>query len=121
MSPSFGGSNGSDNLEKESPTVDETLRVLADPLRRDVIDCCASASGEIIDIYELADLVTTARKEAGEDVDSDDILRVLHHHHLPFLADRGVIVFDSLVGQLRYEPNELLESILRQIRSAESE
>lgn len=113
MCPPTPGSNGPD--ERSSRAVDETLRILENPLRRDIIDCCASSTEQILDIEELADTVAIAR----DDTDRDELLTALHHHHLPLLAEMGVIDFDHQGGQLRYRPDERIETWLRRISDEE--
>lgn len=102
-------------------SVDTTLETLAHPLRRDLIECCASANERLFDIHDVADDVVTARAAMGESIDTRDVLAQLHHQHLPFLADVGVIEFDPRGGQFRYERDERLERWLRRIRAGEPE
>lgn len=109
MSPPAPDPNGPD--ERNTPSVDKTLRILEDPLRRDIIDCCASSTEQIFDVEELADTVAIARG----DTDRDELLTAMHHHHLPLLAETGVIDFDPQGGQLRYRPDERVETWLRRI------
>lgn len=115
MSPPSPDCDGFD--ERNSSPVDKTLKILGDPLRRDIIDCCASSPEQIVDVDELVDTVAGARGET----DRDELLIAMHHHHLPLLAETGVIDFDPQGGQLRYNPDELVETWLRRIHSEESE
>lgn len=112
-------SNDRDTSRRDSPSIDETLKALEDPFRRDVIKCCVSSPDQIFDVHELADAIVSAREELEEEVDREGLLLALHHHHLPLLAESGVIDFDPQGGQLRYKSDELVERWVRRIRAEE--
>ncbi len=121
MNPSSGGCDDSNDLRSTAPSIDDTLQILGHPLRRDVIDCCVSTPGNILEIEAIADHVMSAREEAGESVDRDRVLAEFHHQHLPMMAELGVIDFDPRSGQLRYHPTELVERWLHRIREEQPE
>lgn len=120
MNPPFRNHDGRDEGRETSSSVDETLRVLKHPVRRDLIECCSTADEQIFDIRAIADDVASAREAVGDSVDTAELQAQLHHQHLPLLANIGVIEYDPRGGQFRYEQDELLEQWLRRIRAEET-
>lgn len=119
MNPDSGGCDDRNDLRGTSPSIDETLQILGHPIRRDVVDCCVSAPGPIVEVDELADHVTRAREAAGESVDREQLLAEFHHRHLPMMAERGLLEFDPRSGQLRYRCSDRVERWLERIRAEE--
>lgn len=120
VGPPPGGGEGGDQVG-DATSIDRVLEVLGHPLRRAVIDYCCDADDPAAALDDLVDHVADAR-DLGDDTEARDrVSLLLHHHHLPKLADASVIDFDPRQGQLRYYPDEDVEEWLARIQSWESD
>lgn len=83
--------------------VDRVLTILASARRRQLLRCLLERTDRSVDRQELVQLLahTTSEKESLE--------ILLIHHHLPWLADAGLIEYDPRSGKLR--PTTCLEDL----------
>ncbi|AGB39221.1 DUF7344 domain-containing protein [Natronococcus occultus] len=105
-------------------TIDESLSLLSNRRRRDVLYRLSEA--DVTSVDSLA--ATIAAREASvpaEQLSADDRERVrieLYHTHLPKLADRGLIEYDDRSGTVRWTaPTDVLESLLECCYELETE
>lgn len=102
--------------EWESPPVDRILHVLQAAPRRDALAFLVDNPNRAVSTDDLIDHIVDER---GLSDDLEDRRRVeiqLHHHHLPKLAEEGVIEFDPRSDMLRYSQDEAVERWLNRIR-----
>lgn len=91
--------------------MEDVLAALGHPLRREVLRYCVEQSTRDTDLYSLTDhLVAEGRHDERERV-----ALLLHHLHLPKLADMGLVEFDPKSGQVRYHPSDELEQLIGRI------
>lgn len=98
-------------------TVDRVLEVLQHRLRREVIEYFQDVSQRTVAVDELVDHL--ARDWPGDPPSRDRLSVVLYHHHLPRLADAGVVEFDPERDSLRYRPDADIEEWLTRIQGWE--
>lgn len=98
-------------------TQDEILKVLEQKERREVIEFCRHQPNQTIKV----DAVIDHCRETWDQVDREYIAIRLHHFHLPYLADRGIIEFDNRSKRLQYWPNDRLEEFLNVIQEANTD
>ena len=89
----------------ERPSTDVVLRLLADQRRRTVLRYLSACDGEVT----LDDVVGALSTDDG---DEGDLRVALHHHHLPRLADAGVVTYDASTNAVEYRRDERVESLL---------
>lgn len=110
-SPAAGDDEGP--MGAESPAMEDLLVALGHPLRREVLRYCAERSTRHMDLQSLADhLVVEGRHDER---DRERVALLLHHLHLPKLADTGLVEFDPKSGQVRYHPSDELEQLIGRI------
>lgn len=74
--------------------VDATLRALGDWRRRVVL--ATVAQRRCVAVEDLVTRIAASDPETGDSAASrTDITVILHHHHLPELADAGLITYDT--------------------------
>lgn len=98
--------------------VDRVLEVLQHRLRREVIAYFLDASERTAEVDDLVDHL--AREWPGDSPSRDHLSVVLYHHHLPRLADAGVVEFDTEFDSLRYCPDADIEAWLTWIQDWQS-
>ena len=76
-----------ENGENYSLTRSDQLRLVADEQRRSILEVLAETSTPI-DLEELASEI------ADDEESADQVAVVLHHKHLPLMADLRVIEYD---------------------------
>jgi hypothetical protein len=108
------GGNG-DRGKNDQVPIDNSFDLLGEPLRRYIIDYCASATERVFEFDALVDYLD--RKQPAHGKDREDIAIELHHQHLPKLADADVIEFDPRSGTLRYLGDDRLEEWIHRIDS----
>lgn len=106
-------------LDHSDCTLDETLAALVHARRRTVLHFLRDQSNNVVSMDELVGYVQAQERAAvgGHDVDRESIAVMLHHHHLPQLADQGLVEYDVRRGRIRYYPDEATESLLQFIRT----
>lgn len=113
--PSTGGApRGS---ESDSLPIERVLELLKDPVRRQTVAYCATAADRAFDIDDVVDHLAIGRVPSRERITGENIAAELHHHHLPKLADAGVIEFDPRSGHFRYLGDDRLEKWVRRIQA----
>lgn len=85
------------------PSTDVVLESLADRRRRAVLRYLSTRDGEVA----LDDVVGALAPD-----DPADLRTALHHHHLPLLADAGVVTYDAAAHAVEYHPDRRVESLL---------
>lgn len=110
--------DGGDGLgnEWEAPSIDRILDVLQAAPRRDVLAFLVENPNRVVHTDELVDHVVDERDLTDEPADRRRVEIVLHHHHLPKLAEEGVIAFDPRSDMLRYSSDEAVEKWHERIR-----
>lgn len=64
-------------------------------------------------------VVTAIARKQGYQPNHDDVQSSLRHHHIPKLADAGVIDYDSQTQTIRYRENERLETVYERVEEFE--
>lgn len=113
----FGGDNCGLNGQGEnhhinSSTIDRTFDLLASQRRREVVTELRNTSDGVVSVDDLAGYIV---ERDFEETDYDRIRVLLHHKHLPKLADASGIDFDPRSGMVRYHGNEFVEAVLDRI------
>lgn len=86
-------------------TDDERHSLLSVELRRITLDVLAEVDGPV-DLHDLA--VDIAAREAGvaavDDATVSRVALILHHAHLPKMAEMGVVEYDAESTRIRTHP-----------------
>lgn len=102
-----------------SPSDTAVATVLTDDYRQFVVQYLAECDGPVT----LADLVGGIESEhtdaSASETDTTHILAALYHHHLPCLADAGVLVFDA--EQNTVTPTETTDRVAALVASISDE
>lgn len=106
-------------LEHSNPSLDGTLRVLADARRRMVLHFLCEQSDDVASIDDLIRFLdtegqTTGAERAGTPAQLET---ELHHRHFPKLEEQGLIEYDIRSGHIRYNPDETTEALLQFVRN----
>lgn len=109
---------GGDPIESNQP--DDILQALSHHARRDVIDGLMSHPRETMTLDELAEEVM-ARRDVEADNEKHEVEILLHHVHVPKLAEHGIVEFDPRGGRVRYRGDAELETLLDTVRELEGE
>jgi len=83
--------------------LDVLYRVLLDSRRRALLRYLRQHSGERVPLDRLVDVV---RQQESASSDPNSVAMDLYHHHLPLMADAGLIHFDSDHLTVRYVGRE---------------
>lgn len=103
------------------PTLDPLLSILRDPLRRQTVRFCASASDRVFEFDDLVDHLARGDWPSEGAMAREEIAIDLHHRHLPKLAEAEVIEFDPDSEVIRYLGCDRLERWIQQIDSEVSD
>lgn len=91
----------------ETLTQEQRHRLLADELRRFVIEIFGESGGPFeASLGELASDIDRTHPDIGARLGRDDLLVRLHHVHLPMLADVGLIEYDRDSKRIRIVESE---------------
>lgn len=88
---------------------EERQYLLSSPARRAVLAVLAENASSMT-LADLASEVAGARTDALGDVDCRNLEVVLHHNHLPRLADAGLVEYDPSANSVRPRTERLLIS-----------
>lgn len=100
-------------VEVSTPSLDVTLQLVADPHRRQVLQYLRDVPDGQTTLDHLVDQVTAGGPSTRSDrPNRDELALLLHHLHLPRLADHGVVAFDPDRGVVRYRADERIERVL---------
>lgn len=91
---------------------DELYHILKSSSRRQIMSYLSTCSDYPVPLDELTDIV--AERECPDPESAtcrERILVDLHHVHLPYLVDAGVIDYDSVANTVYYDGSERLESL----------
>lgn len=88
--------------------LDNTLRLVADSNRREIISQLRQSPDNTTK-YE--DLINRLYDESGT-TERAEIAIALEHTHLPMLADHDLIEYDRRSGAVRYQPDRRVEAVL---------
>lgn len=111
------------NHEDESAPKPEQLRALADPLRRRTMDLLDRSESRV-SLSELVDRLASSDDRSGqfggaeesqrdgEPRGRDQLALVLHHVHLPQLADAKLVAYDPCENVVAATPPSWIESYL---------
>lgn len=104
-----------------SHSTDALLELLAHPHRQESLEYFVDAADETLTLDEVTThLVSHERERTGDRPARNRVETMLHHVHLPALADMGVIEYDARSRKIRYRPHERLEALLACVRSVDS-
>ena len=105
-------SDGGDDRQ----SLDAILELLSQYQRRTMIRYLSDATDNVVSIDDIIDhLEQIERERAGESPGEDHLLSVLVHIHGPKLEEAGLIEYDVRSRELRYYPNERVETVLERI------
>ena len=100
-------------LDSEIP-LDMIFGILSNHVRRRMLLSLSTEEVGDISIDELTDRLTMD----DEVTMSRETLAVeLYHHHIPQLADSGILNVDNETKIVRYRPNARLESLMNVVRT----
>lgn len=111
-----------DRTEDAPPSIDETLELLADRERRRVLEHLVEKSTDSASIAELREQLgdgPTGEPGCGSGLDRFELS--LHHIHLPMMDAAGIVEYDARSKDLRYRPDDRLETWLERVRAEEPE
>ncbi|WP_224332660.1 DUF7344 domain-containing protein [Haloprofundus halobius] len=99
-------------LEEIPLSVDAMLDILANSPRRHLLEYLRDQPEGTATVEEATKVfLTQLARESGQQPNHDDAQVDLHHHHLPKLADAGVIEYDVRTQTIRYRPHDRLEEL----------
>ena len=91
------------------PHLDNTLHVLSDHLRREIIQILRETTGVEVGSGELLDELV---RRTGLETPRDHVAIQLHHLHLPKLAAEDLIAYNQDTGHVRYRPDKEVEAVM---------
>ena len=98
-------------------SIDECLELLADQDRRRIIRYLRNVTEREVTIDALVDFMDNGKPFSTADRRSRNQTTVqLHHDHLPKLEYHGVIEYEPELEVVRYQSNEVIESILDSVQ-----
>lgn len=109
-------------LEELPLSTDALLDILANSRRRYLIEYLRDQPDEA-GSFEAATkhIVTEVGREMGKQPNHDDIQVDLQHHHMPKLADAGIVDYDIRSQVMRYHGNAALEDLLERVNDFQDE
>lgn len=117
-SGSQSGKNGqAEELSEHPLSLDALLEILSNEERRYLVEYLIESSDEIHSYEDTLNYI--ARQVAirrGEQPNTEDIEVALHHHHLPKLANAGVIEYDMRTETIQYQTTDRLEEAYDRVR-----
>lgn len=107
-------------LEEIPLSLDALLDILANERRRYLLEYLWNES-DGVGSFEAATkhIITEVSRKQGHQPNHDDIQVDLQQHHLPKLADAGIIEYDVRSQTIRYQENDRLESLYDRIQKFE--
>lgn len=103
-------------------SLDAMLDILANRPRRDLLTFLQEQPEESAAFEEVTNyILTQMSRELGKQPNHDDVQVELQHHHLPKLADAGVIEYDIRSQTIRYRENEPLEELHDRIKEFQAD
>ena len=121
--PGEGGGEVTDDtpLEEIPLSLDAMLDILANPRRRLLLEYLRDVPEQTCSFEEVTKyIIKQIAVRNGEQPNHDTIQIDLQHHHLPKLADAGIIEYDVRSQTIRYRQNDRLEALADQVRSFEA-
>lgn len=107
-------------LEEISLSLDSLLDILANARRRYLLEYLWEQPENVGSFEEATNYtITKVAQKQGRQPNHDDVQVDLHHHHLPKLADAGVIEFDIRSQTIRYHEHERLETAYDRVHDLE--
>lgn len=103
-----------------SLSVDTLLEGLSHPIRREVIDVLSRTDARTVSVDELVQDLEPVHDQSTDGLQRRPLGLLLHHIHLPALADLGVVEFDYRRGLVRYHRSADVEDLLDDIHSWQS-
>ncbi|GAB3671983.1 DUF7344 domain-containing protein [Halopiger thermotolerans] len=113
-SPSDG--SGEQSLHEIPLSLDAILDILANQRRRYLLEYLWDQPENVGSFEEATEytILEIGRKQ-GRQPNHDDVQVDLQHHHLPKMADAGVIDYDIRSQTIRYHENERLETAYERV------
>ncbi len=103
------------DIHPQIDDLDALLPILADPVRRRIITHLREAPTETVSLDELTTQLAT---DSEHDPEYTRIL--LHHKHLPKLADEAIVDYDRRTNTVRYDGHPELETLLDTVHTHQS-
>lgn len=101
-----------------SLSLDATFDMLADADRRVMLTTLIETPEHVATVDELVtELVKRQADQTGELPSPDSVEAQIHHIHLPKLADVGLVEYDARNEELRYWPDDRLETWLERAQA----
>lgn len=118
--PDTSEESGKYTMEEIPLSLDALLDILANERRRCLLEYLWSQSGEV-GSFEAATkhILTKMSRKHGYQPNHEDIQVELQQHHLPKLADAGIIEYDVRSQTIRYRKNERLEALHERVQEFE--
>jgi DNA-binding transcriptional ArsR family regulator len=110
-----GGPSGSGNRPTLEVDLNALFEALADVQRRQVLAYLDAMDDDVAAYSDLIEHV--ADDSAGESTDHERVAVRLHHHHLPKLADVGVVEYDARSETVRYRGGPAVSEWLDLVQS----
>lgn len=100
--------------DREEPlSLDRILELLSNSVRREIVRFLRDSEGNVHDLDDLiTHLLEREREQPGPAPGRDHLLSVLAHVHGPKLAEAGLCEYDLRSRQIRYYPDERVETVL---------
>ena len=121
-SDDVGDDLGGPPLEELPLSTDALLDILANSHRRYLLEFLRDQPDEAASFEQATKhLVTKVGREMGKQPNHDDVQVNLQHHHMPKMADAGVIDYDIRSQVIRYHGNEALEDLFDRVEEFQND
>lgn len=92
-------------------SLDTLLEILAEPRRRYALEYFWNHSDKVASFEVVTSYILGQLAENREEVPEFDELQIaLQHHHIPKMADAGLVDYDTRSQEIRYYENERFET-----------
>ena len=98
--------------EYTAEEIGRALELLAESDRREIIRILRESEADHVQTREI---ITHLQESDPTRNEEDRIAIAVHHNHLPKLAETDVVDFDSDSETIRYNDDELVETLLESI------
>lgn len=106
------GESGDRPSVRHDEELDELLRILANPIRREIVQQLSNEKDDVVTIEGLRGALGD-----GNDgrVAGDEVISALYHIHLPMLANTGIVDVDWKRKTIRYHAGHRIEALRSRI------
>lgn len=104
----------------ETMMIDEILDLLSHSYRREILRILRDHDDNVVPFDAMHTALAGMETEHSRDsADEDQILPLFFHHHGAKLREAGLIDYDVRSEEIRYHPNERVETALETVEELE--